>query len=70
MLPQALEVMKTWGFEYKSHAIWAKDRVGTGYWFRARALVGRNTRAYPSAGAHVSGGFYAALCTNAVYISS
>jgi N6-adenosine-specific RNA methylase IME4 len=34
MLPQALEVMKTWGFEYKSHAIWAKDRVGTGYWFR------------------------------------
>jgi N6-adenosine-specific RNA methylase IME4 len=34
MLPQALEVMKAWGFEYKSHAIWAKDRVGTGYWFR------------------------------------
>jgi N6-adenosine-specific RNA methylase IME4 len=34
MLPQALEVMKTWGFEYKSHGIWAKDRVGTGYWFR------------------------------------
>ena len=34
MLLQALEVMKAWGFEYKSHAIWAKDRVGTGYWFR------------------------------------
>ena len=34
MLPQALEVMKAWGFEYKSHAIWAKHRVGTGYWFR------------------------------------
>ena len=34
MLPQAIEVMAAWGFSYKSHAIWAKDRVGTGYWFR------------------------------------
>jgi N6-adenosine-specific RNA methylase IME4 len=34
ILIHALEVMKDWGFEYKSHAIWAKDRVGTGYWFR------------------------------------
>jgi N6-adenosine-specific RNA methylase IME4 len=34
MLPQALEVMRAWGFAYKSQAIWAKDRAGTGYWFR------------------------------------
>ena len=34
MLVQALEVMRDWGFEYKSQAVWAKDRVGTGYWFR------------------------------------
>ena len=34
MLPEALEVMWTWGFEYKSHVIWLKDRIGTGYWFR------------------------------------
>jgi N6-adenosine-specific RNA methylase IME4 len=34
MLPQALRVMHGWGFEYKSHAIWKKDRQGTGYWFR------------------------------------
>ena len=34
MLPQALDVMKAWGFTYKSHAIWAKDKIGTGYWFR------------------------------------
>ena len=34
MLPQALEVMAAWGFAYKSHMIWAKDRIGTGYWFR------------------------------------
>jgi N6-adenosine-specific RNA methylase IME4 len=34
MLPEALSVMNAWGFKYKSHAIWAKDRIGTGYWFR------------------------------------
>ena len=37
MLPQALDVMKTWGFVYKSEMIWNKRtrsgkwRVGTGY---------------------------------------
>jgi len=36
MLPDALAVMAAWGFAYKSHAIWAKDRIGTGYWFRNR----------------------------------
>ena len=34
MLPQALGVMVAWGFAYKSHFIWAKDRIGTGYWSR------------------------------------
>lgn len=34
MLPDALRVMAAWGFTYKSHAIWKKDRIGTGYWFR------------------------------------
>jgi N6-adenosine-specific RNA methylase IME4 len=34
MLPDALKVLAAWGFEYKSHCIWKKDRVGTGYWFR------------------------------------
>lgn len=36
MLPDALRVMAAWGFEYKSHAAWVKDRPGTGYWFRNR----------------------------------
>jgi N6-adenosine-specific RNA methylase IME4 len=43
MLKAALKVMEAWGFDYKSHAIWRKDRVGTGYWFRSRhelVLVG------------------------------
>jgi N6-adenosine-specific RNA methylase IME4 len=34
MLPQALEVMAAWGFNYVSHVIWNKDKGGTGYWFR------------------------------------
>jgi N6-adenosine-specific RNA methylase IME4 len=34
MLPQGIEVMTAWGFTYKSHIIWVKNRVGTGYWFR------------------------------------
>jgi N6-adenosine-specific RNA methylase IME4 len=34
MLPQALEVMAAWGFAYKTHFVWAKDKFGTGYWNR------------------------------------
>jgi len=34
MLPEALEVMRAWGFNYKSHQIWNKHRTGTGFWFR------------------------------------
>lgn len=34
MLPAALEVMTAWGFAYRSHVAWVKDRVGAGYWFR------------------------------------
>jgi N6-adenosine-specific RNA methylase IME4 len=34
MVQHAFRVMKAWGFEYKSHCIWKKDRIGTGYWFR------------------------------------
>jgi N6-adenosine-specific RNA methylase IME4 len=34
MLPHALLVMAAWGFDYRSHHIWHKHRVGTGYWNR------------------------------------
>lgn len=34
MLLQALAVMAAWGFTYKSHLVWAKDRIATGYWNR------------------------------------
>ena len=34
MLPQALQGMSAWGFTYRSHLIWKKDCIATGYWFR------------------------------------
>lgn len=34
MLPEALDLLHEWGFNYKSHICWIKDRQGTGYWTR------------------------------------
>lgn len=54
MLPQALTVLAAWGFEYRSHVAWLKDRIGTGYWFRNQhelLLVGvRGNIPAPAAG--------------------
>lgn len=36
MLEDAMDVLKAWGFKYKSHAVWDKVHIGTGYWFRNR----------------------------------
>jgi N6-adenosine-specific RNA methylase IME4 len=50
MLPEALEVLEAWGFTYKSHAVWLKDRAGTGYWFRnVHELLLIGTRGEPVA---------------------
>ena len=35
-LLEALDVMKGWGFTYKTHAIWDKEKIGMGYWFRGQ----------------------------------
>lgn len=35
-LQEGLDVMKAWGFQYKTHAIWDKGTVGMGYWFRGQ----------------------------------
>ena len=32
-LLQAIDVLKTWGFTYKTQAMWDKCRTGMGYWF-------------------------------------
>ena len=34
MLAKAMNVMKSWGFEYQSCAVWDKEVMGMGYWFR------------------------------------
>jgi N6-adenosine-specific RNA methylase IME4 len=33
-LIESAEVIKAWGFEYRTSAVWVKDKIGTGYWFR------------------------------------
>jgi N6-adenosine-specific RNA methylase IME4 len=41
MLPEGLETLSAWGFEYKTHGVWLKQsankgfRVGTGFWLRS-----------------------------------
>jgi hypothetical protein len=43
-LPQALEVMRAWGFEYKTKLAWVKPSIGLGGWARNRhelLLLGR-----------------------------
>lgn len=35
-LTEALEVMDGWGFQYKTHAVWDKGKIGMGYWFRGQ----------------------------------
>ena len=65
MLPDALEVMASWGFRYRSHCIWAKDRIGTGYWFRNQhelLLVGtRGNIPAPAPGEQYASVIHAAL---------
>lgn len=65
MLPDALRVMAAWGFAYKSHAVWIKDRDGTGYWFRNRhelLLVGtKGNVPAPAMGTQLPSAFSAAV---------
>jgi N6-adenosine-specific RNA methylase IME4 len=35
-LNDAFRVMLTWNFTYKTHAVWIKDRIGTGYYLRGQ----------------------------------
>ena len=49
-LLEAIEVMKSWGFTYKTHAIWNKGWIGMGYWFRGQhelLLVGVKGKVSP-----------------------
>lgn len=35
-LVEAMELMQLWGFTYRTHAIWDKEKIGMGYWFRGQ----------------------------------
>ena len=35
-LIEALKVMESWGFTYKTNMVWDKDWIGMGYWFRGQ----------------------------------
>lgn len=35
-LREALEVMEAWGFVYRTSAVWDKEKIGMGYWFRGQ----------------------------------
>lgn len=57
-LIEALEVMKSWGFEYKTQLAWDKEIIGMGYWFRGQhelLLVGvRGKFSPPEQGLRIS----------------
>ena len=35
-LEEAIKVIHSWGFTYKTNLTWIKDRIGMGYWFRGQ----------------------------------
>ena len=35
-LAEAMQVVEAWGFTYRTCAVWVKDRIGMGYYFRQR----------------------------------
>ena len=35
-LDDAMRVIRAWGFGYKTHAVWDKEAMGMGYWFRGQ----------------------------------
>ena len=35
-LPVALDVMAAWGYEYRTNAVWDKEIIGIGWWFRGQ----------------------------------
>lgn len=47
---EAFEVLDGWGFVYKTHAVWDKQKIGMGYWFRGQhelLLVGTRGKVSP-----------------------
>jgi N6-adenosine-specific RNA methylase IME4 len=57
-LEEAMQIIKAWGFEYRTCAVWDKEIIGTGYYFRNQhelLLVGkRGNIPHPAAGTQPS----------------
>lgn len=50
LLVEAIQVVEAWGFTYKTCAVWDKEKIGVGYWFRGQhelLLVGVRGRVSP-----------------------
>lgn len=50
LLVEALQVVSAWGFTYKTCAVWDKEKIGVGYWFRGQhelLLVGVRGKVSP-----------------------
>ena len=51
-LREGLEVMDAWGYGYKTHMVWVKDKIGMGYYARSKhelVLIGTRGRFAPPA---------------------
>lgn len=49
LLPEALDLMQAWGFDYKTHMVWNKPRFGMGnYWRSAHELLCLGIRGKPA----------------------
>ncbi len=35
-LEEGIEVLRSWGFDYRSCMVWDKEIIGMGYWFRGQ----------------------------------
>ena len=49
-LKECLEVLESWGFEYRTCGIWDKQVIGMGYWFRNQheiLLIGKKGKLSP-----------------------
>jgi len=33
---EAVDVLRAWGFDYRTSAVWDKESIGPGYWFRSQ----------------------------------
>lgn len=50
LLPEGLDVLRAWGFTYRSSLVWVKNGIGPGIWFRQRfeqLLVGTKGQISP-----------------------